>query len=165
MYYKTTYGSYSSFLTSCSWPLNRKWVPIFLMHSIETHVFNHSTCVFNHWTRVFKLVDRHRFTSMRLSSNSSGMHCKYVTSSDSSLRVHMVCLVHYLSSSNSPVNVRIGKLICKGRGLILLVTGPTVINYLSANYTEFYFCYYLSFRMKLVSHFCKLQKKAHLILQ
>ena len=48
--------------------------------------------------------------------------------------------VHYLSSGNSPVNVRIGKHICKGRGLVLLVIGPAKINHLSANYTEFYFC-------------------------
>ena len=47
--------------------------------------------------------------------------------------------VYYLSSSNSPVNVRIGKHICKGRGLILLLTGPAKINHLSANYTKFYF--------------------------
>ena len=48
--------------------------------------------------------------------------------------------MHYLSSSNSPVNVRIGKHIHKGRGLILLVTEPAEINHLSANYTELYFC-------------------------
>ena len=54
----------------------------------------------------------------------------------SSLCVHTS---HYLSSSNSPVNVRIGKHIRKGKGFILLVTGPAVINHLSANYTEFYF--------------------------
>ena len=47
--------------------------------------------------------------------------------------------MHYLSSSNSPENVRIGNHIRKGRGLILLVTGPAKINHLSANYTEFYF--------------------------
>ena len=63
------------------------------------------------------------------------------------LRVLIVCYVftwvrhvHYLSSSNSPVNVRIGIHIRKGRGLILLVTRPAVINHLSAIYTEFYFC-------------------------
>ena len=33
-----------------------------------------------------------------------------------------VSYVHYLSSGNSPVNVRIGKHICKGRGLVLLVS-------------------------------------------
>ena len=49
------------------------------------------------------------------------------------------CCVHYLSISNFPVNVRIGKHICKGRGLIPLVTGPVVISHLSTNYTEFYF--------------------------
>ena len=48
--------------------------------------------------------------------------------------------VHYLSSGNSPVNVRIGKHICKGRGLVLLVIVPAKFNHLSANYTEFYFC-------------------------
>ena len=48
--------------------------------------------------------------------------------------------VHYLSSGNSPVNVRIEKHICKGRGLVLLDIGPTKINHSSANYTEFYFC-------------------------
>ena len=47
--------------------------------------------------------------------------------------------MHYLSSSNSPVNVRIGKHIRKCRGLVLLVVGPVKINHLSANYTEFYF--------------------------
>ena len=47
--------------------------------------------------------------------------------------------MHYLSSSNAQVNIRIGNHIRKGRGLILLVTGPAKINHLSANYTEFYF--------------------------
>ena len=62
------------------------------------------------------------------------------------LRVLIACYVftrvghvHYLSSSNSPVNVRIGKHICKARGLILLVTRPVKINHLSTNYTKFYF--------------------------
>ena len=73
---------YSSFLTSCSRAPNREWVPIFVVHSIETRVFNHST-------RVFKFVDRHWFTSVHSSSNSSSMHCEYITNSDSSLRVHM----------------------------------------------------------------------------
>ena len=50
-----------------------------------------------------------------------------------------VSYMHYLSSGNSPVNVRIGKHIRKGRGLVLLVVGPVKINHLSANYTEFYF--------------------------
>ena len=50
-----------------------------------------------------------------------------------------VSYMHYLSSGNSPVNVRIGKHIRKGRGLVLLVVGPAKINHLSANYTEFYF--------------------------
>ena len=127
------------------------------MHSIETsvfdhstHVFNHSTRVFNHSTRVFnhstcvfKLVvfDHHGFTSVPLSSNLSSMHCEYVTSSDSLLQVLIsrymftrVCRMHYLSSSNSPLNFRIGKHIHKGRGLILLVMRPAKINYLSANY-------------------------------
>ena len=84
-----------------------------------------------------KFVDRHGFTGVFSSFNSSGMHCEYVMSSNSLLRVHTS---HYLSSSNSPVNIRIGKHIRKGRGFILLVTGPAVINHLSANYTEFYFC-------------------------
>ena len=127
----------------------------FLVHSIETHVFNHSThicnlstCVFDHSTRVFNhstcmfkfVFDRHRFTSVCSSFNSNGMHYEYITSSDSLLRV-LTSSSHalYLSSSNSPVKVRIGKHICKGRGLILLVTGPARINHLSANYTEFYF--------------------------
>ena len=56
--------------------------------------------------------------------------------------------VHYLSSSNSPVNIRIRNHICKGRGLILLMTGPAEINHFSANYTEFYFRYYLPFKMQ-----------------
>ena len=73
---------------------------MFLMHSIETrmfnhstrvfnhstHMFNHSTCMFHHLTRVlnhstcvFKFVfDCHGFTSIRSSSNSSGMHCEYM---------------------------------------------------------------------------------------
>ena len=101
---------YSSFLTSCLWAPNRECTPVFLMHSIETrmfnhstrmfrqltrmfnhstHVFNHATHVFNHSTYMFKFVfDRHGFTSVRLNSNSSGMQCEYVTSSDSSIRVH-----------------------------------------------------------------------------
>ena len=46
-------------------------------------------CWPNHSTRVFKFVfDRHGFTSVRSSSNSSGMLCEYVMSSDSSLRIH-----------------------------------------------------------------------------
>ena len=61
----------------------------FLVHYVETCMFNDLTRMFNHLTRVFKFVfDCHGFTIMHLSSNSSGMHCKYVTSSDSSLRVH-----------------------------------------------------------------------------
>ena len=51
-----------------------------------------------------------------------------------------LCLMHYLSSSNSPVNVRIRKHIRKDRGLILLVTRPAKINHMSANYNEFYLC-------------------------
>ena len=72
--------------------------------------------------------------------NSSSMHCEHVTSSDSSLCVTRVSHMYYLSSSNSPVNVRIGKHTHKGRGLVLLVTGPAKINHLNANYTEVYFC-------------------------
>ena len=101
---------YSSFLTSCSRALNCEWVPVFLVHSIKTcvfnhstrvfnhstcmfyhspRVFNHSTCVFYHSTYMFMFVfDHHRFTSICSSSNSSGMHCEYVTNSDSLLRVH-----------------------------------------------------------------------------
>ena len=61
----------------------------FLVHSIKTCMFNHSTRVFNHSTHVFKFAfDRHGFTSMHLSSNSSGMHCEYDMSSDSLLRVY-----------------------------------------------------------------------------
>ena len=41
-----------------------------------------------------------------------------------------VCRVHYLSSSNSTVNIRIGNHIRNGRGLILLVTRPSKINHL-----------------------------------
>ena len=73
---------YSSFLTSCSRALNCEWVPVFLVHSIKTCVFNHSTCVFKF------VFDRHGFTGVCLSSNSSSMHCKYITTSDSSLCVH-----------------------------------------------------------------------------
>ena len=63
---------YSSFLTSCSRAPNRKWMPVFLMHSIKIRVFYHSS-------HMFKFVfDCHRFTHVRLSSNSSGMHCKYM---------------------------------------------------------------------------------------
>ena len=51
-----------------------------------------------------------------------------------------VCPVYNLSSSNSPVNVKIGNHTRKGGGLILLVTGSAKINNLSANYTEIYFC-------------------------
>ena len=72
---------YSSFVTSCSQAPNRESLSVFLMYSIKT-------CVFNHSTRVFKFV--FGFTSVRSSSNSSGTHCKYVTSSDSSLLVHTI---------------------------------------------------------------------------
>ena len=47
--------------------------------------------------------------------------------------------MHYMTISNSPVNVGIGNHICKGRGLVLLVTWPAKINNLNANYTELYF--------------------------
>ena len=122
---------YSPFLTSCSQVPNREWVPVFLMQSVKTRMFNHSI-------RLFKFVfDRHRFTSVRLSSNSSACIAN-------TLRVLIACYmftpvrrVHYLSSSISPVKGRIGNHIRKGRGLILLVTGPAIINHLSTNYTEF----------------------------
>ena len=79
---------YSSFPTSCLQAPNCEWMPIFLVHSIETRVFNHSTRVFNHSTRVFKFVGRHGFTSIHSISNSSSMHCEYITNWDSSLHVH-----------------------------------------------------------------------------
>ena len=71
-----------------------------------------------------------------------------------------VSCVHYLSSGISPVNIRIGKHIRKGRELVLLVTGPAKINHLSANFTEFLFLLIPSIK-NAVSHFCKLHKKAH----
>ena len=74
---------YSSFLTSCSRAPNCEWVPVFLMHSIETRMFNHSTCVFKF------VFDRYGFTSVRSSSNLIGMHFEYFTSYDSSLHIHM----------------------------------------------------------------------------
>ena len=74
---------YSSFLTSCSQALNCKWMPVFLMHSFKTCMFNHSAHVF----RVKFVFDRHRFTRMYSSSNSCGTNCEYVASSDSSLHV------------------------------------------------------------------------------
>ena len=87
-------------------------------------MFTHSTRVFNQPTRLFKFVFHYHVYSVHLNSNSSGMHCEYVMSSDNSLRVHtssgVACTI-YLSSSNSPVNVRIGKNIRKSRMLILLV--------------------------------------------
>ena len=82
----------------------------FLVHSIKTGVFNHST-----W--VFKFVfDSLGFAGMRLSST-----CEYVMSSDSSLCVHKNSLYALISSSNSRVPVRIGNHNSKGRALILLV--------------------------------------------
>ena len=89
---------------------------------------------------MLKFVDHHGFTGVCSSSNSRGMHCKYVTMSDIACYVFTRAhCVHYLSSSNSPVNVRIRKHICKGRGLVLLVTWPVKINHLNVNYIEFYF--------------------------
>ena len=114
---------YNSFLTSCSRAPNIEWVPIFLVHSIETCVFNHSIHVFNYWTRVFKFVDRHWFTRV----HSSFIPAVYIANTLRHLIVHdmftQVHCVHYLSRSNSPANIRIGKHICKGRELIHLVTG------------------------------------------
>ena len=124
-------------------------MPIFVVHSTETHVFNHST-------RVFKFVDRHGFTGVCSSSNSRSMHCKTLHVLIAHYVFTRVRHMHYLSSSNSPVNVKIGKRISKGRGLILLVTKPAKLNHLIANYTEFYFHYYISFRIKhSISVSCK----------
>ena len=56
-----------------------------LYWNLQVQLLN--SCVY-HWTHMFKFVDRHGFISVLSSSNSSGMHCKYVRSSDSLLCVH-----------------------------------------------------------------------------
>ena len=125
---------YSSFITSCSQAPNRKWMPVFLMHSIKTHMLNH-------WNRVFKFVsDHHRFTRVRSNSNSSGMYCEYVTSSDSLLCAFTrVCRMHYLSSSNSPLPIRTGNHTRKGRALILLLM--TNFYYLYLKFNNHWLCH------------------------
>ena len=151
------------------WAPNCEWVPVILVHSIKTRVFNHSTCmfnrstlIFNHSTRVFKFAfDRHRFTRT----------LTWVACIANTLRVLIsrymltwaLCL-HYLSSSNSTVNVRIGNHICKGRWLILLVTGPCKNQPFECKLHWVLFSL-ISSNQNAVSHFWKLQKKAHYILQ
>ena len=90
-------------------------IAYFLVHFIETCVFNHSTQVFNHSTRVFKFVARHGFI-LACTRALTRVACIM-----NMLRVLIaryvftrVRCVHYLSSSNSPVNVRIEKHICQG---------------------------------------------------
>ena len=104
-------------------------MPVFLMHSIKTCVFNHST----HMLIVTGLLACARALTQAacIANTLQVLIARYVFT-----RVHRV---QYLSSSNSPVNIRIGNHTHKGRGLILLVTKPVKINHLSANYTEFYF--------------------------
>ena len=89
----------------------------FLVHFIETCVFNHSTHVFNHSTRVFKFVACHGFILVCTRALTRAacivnmlpvLIARYVFT--------RVCCVHYLSSSNSPVNVRTEKHIRQGYG-------------------------------------------------
>ena len=70
-------------------------MPVFLVHSFKSRVFNHSTCVFKF------VFDCHVFTCVQSSSNSSGMNFEYVTSLIACYVFTRVCRMHYLSSSNS----------------------------------------------------------------
>ena len=90
-------------------------IAYFLVNFIETCVFNHSTCVFNHSTRVFKFVAHHGFI-LACTQALTQAECTV-----NMLRVLIaryvftrVRCVHYFSSSNSPVNVRIEKHIHQG---------------------------------------------------
>ena len=112
------------------WALYHKWVAVFLMHSIKSCMFNHSTRVFNHLTCVFTQLacsSLYLIVTGLLTCTWALTQAAYIANT---LWVLIACYVfirvrhaHYLSSSNSPVNFRIGNHICKGRGLILLVTG------------------------------------------
>ena len=104
------------------------------------------TCMFNHSTRVLIVTGL-----LGYARALSQVACIVVNTLQVLIARYVftrVCCVHYLSSINSPVKVRIGNHTRKGRGLILLVTLPAKINHLSTNYTEFYFCSYLPFRMQ-----------------
>ena len=69
--------------------------------------------------------------------------------------------MHYLSGSNSRVNVRIGKHTRKGKGLILRISDRACkIQPLDCKLHRVLFSL-LSFIQDAVSDFCKLQKKAH----
>ena len=71
--------------------------------------------MFNHSTRVFRVkfvFDCHRFTCMHSSSNSSGMYCEYVTSSDS-----LLCVLSCLKRSSATTGP----------------SGPSMANYVAAD--------------------------------
>ena len=144
---------YGSFLTSYSRALNHEWVPIFLVHS------NWNSCVYA--CLITELACSSLLIVMGLLACARALtRAACIANTLRILIAHYMftqaCCVHYLSSSNSPLNFRIEKHIRKGRRLILLVTGPAVINHLSTNYTEFYFCYYFPFRMQyLISVSCR----------
>ena len=111
-----SYLWYSSFLISCSWAPNLKWMPVLLVYSTKTHLFDHSTHVFkfvfnHHW---FTRVCTQALTQVVCIANTLQVliACYVFT---------QVCNMHYLSTSNSPVPVRIGNHTPKCRALILLV--------------------------------------------
>ena len=89
-------------------------MPVFLMHCIKTHMFNHST-------RVFKLVIVMGLPVCALTLTRAAC----IANTLQVLTAHYVFTrvrhMHYLSSSNSPVLIRIGNHTIKGRLLILLV--------------------------------------------
>ena len=135
---------YNSFVTSCSRALNCEWMPVFLVHSIKTRMFNHSTHMFTcsitqlACSSLYLIVTGLLVCAQALTRAACIMNTLWVLIARYVFT--RVCRMHYMTSSNSSVNVRIGNHICKGRVLILLMTRPARINYLSANYTEFYFC-------------------------
>ena len=97
----------------------------FLVHSIEAHVFNHSTRMLSLYLMFMGL----------LACAWALTRVAYIANTLQVLIAHYmftnVCRVHYSSSSNSPVSVRIGNHTSKGRTLVLLVM--TTFYYLYPN--------------------------------
>ena len=81
-------------------------MPVFLVHSIKTRMFNHSTHLFNFVIIMGLLVCTQALTQAACIANTLRvLTARYVFT--------LVCRVHYLSSSNSPVPVRIGNYTSK----------------------------------------------------
>ena len=92
---------YSSFLTSCSRVPNCEWMPVCLMHSIKTRVFNHLTRVFKFVIVMGLLACTQALTRAACIANTLWvLTARYVFT--------RVRCVQYSSSSNSSVPVRIG---------------------------------------------------------